>query len=333
MAVFGKISLILGFLLILVSYFYVEVSQNNKILIRKLNEVNNSLQIIKEENIELKNELNTVKKEYEDLLEDYKNLQGKYQALYSNYTQLSEKYKKLYEECINCKNKLKECQNKIKNLEYRSYLERQRKLFLNENFNYDFSKEFFLQDILNKCVDKFTLNFACSIALLRELYNFTYSEEAIDSLEAVQEFLRMKKGDCEDWSLFAAALINYLKDKYSITRLILFKPAKGSRFILYEHNNVVYYYNDAEPVYIDLTYYSVTNIICYYVFNETRGHCIVALSNEPLNPLNLNKTEIKLIEPQTGEYLGDEIDPNKIVSIIINPYDIFYRHLNWNLWK
>ena len=54
MAVFEKISLILGFLLILVSYFYVEVLQNNKILIRKLNEVNNSLQIIKKENIELK---------------------------------------------------------------------------------------------------------------------------------------------------------------------------------------------------------------------------------------------------------------------------------------
>jgi len=257
------------------------------------------------------------------------------------YSNLSLEYKNLTEQYNNLKNMYKslrreneEYKNILVYYEAKYNLSLERKQFLNKNFNYDFSYQPFINIIREKCVSNSSLNIPCAVSILKNKYGYKYISDIGDVLESVEEFISRNGGDCEDWSLFVAALINYFKNTEEIKYISSFENANGQRFYIYEENNILYYYQDAAPKYINLDKYKYTNVICY-IINQTYGHCVLALSSIYLNPLNMDSAEVFLIEPQNGEYLGtlEELKKENIINIIINEQDIYYRQFKWDLWK
>lgn len=249
------------------------------------------------------------------------------ETLKRNFSILQEKYEKLRRENAYLNKKLKEYEDIVKEIEYN--IEKYKK-FISENLNYDFSNKDFIHSIKNYCIDVQEvsyLNLPCAIYILKDKHNFKYINDTYDEIYDIEDFIERGGGDCEDWSLFVAALINYFKKKDNIEKLIVFEQHPGYNFKLYEEGNVIYYYEDAKEVEISLKEYPIINLICY-IRSPEESHCIIALSKNILTPKNFEK--YILIEPQTGELLKIEDIKDKL-NVILNEKYFFFKI--WDFWK
>jgi len=140
-----------------------------------------------------------------------------------------------------------------------------------------------------------------------------------DTLLSLQDFVRNWGGDCEDYSLFYKAEMNYIIDKCTEggipqSSIILegFKPGGSEDYFLdfkteYETR---YYLPKTLPAVLKNGYiYPVE--ICGNIYDlnqdEVTGHCIIAFTRNRIDSIDDVHAELNLapmIEPQTGEYMG-----------------------------
>jgi predicted nuclease with TOPRIM domain len=140
-----------------------------------------------------------------------------------------------------------------------------------------------------------------------------------DTLLSLQDFVRNRGGDCEDYSLFYKAEMNYIVGKcteggipQSSIALEGFKPGGSEDYFLdfkteYETR---YYLPRTLPAVLKNGYiYPVEVCGSIYDLNQDNvtGHCIIAFTRNRITSVDEVHTELNLapmIEPQTGEYMG-----------------------------
>lgn len=158
------------------------------------------------------------------------------------------------------------------------------------------------------------VSLGCISEVMEDELSFNYISEFPDKLYSIEDMVYKNGGDCEDYSLFLKATLNYLEEKYAYDYLIVeaWEHEPGSRYILYETPGGeydYYYYPDATAVelgYLDELY---PYIICYTTTYDSftyEGHCIVALSYSEIGDISeLDYLDwADAFEPQSGRYMG-----------------------------
>ncbi len=160
----------------------------------------------------------------------------------------------------------------------------------------------YLRDLDRRCEDDGYLNLGCVAYVLSEYKGVEYVDDPSETLRSLEEFLG-EGGDCEDYSLFMKAYLNYLRERKGYY-LLGWKEGNGE-FPIYETSEALWYYDNAERYNFGRVDKLYPVGICY-VIDSTLGHCVVALSDEAVNSIddlsNLDNADV--LEPQTGEYLG-----------------------------
>ncbi len=185
---------------------------------------------------------------------------------------------------------------------------------------------------VDKCTSNTEINAPCIPIVMKEEKHWAYKTEEGDTLLSLDEMVKNKGGDCEDWSLFFKAAYNYLKEEDRPERyLVSAVPGTGNFKIYGDH-----YYADAEGREIGTTKDNLY-IICY------DSHCIVAMSDvEIKNSSDVYKLRgAPALEPQNGQYMftiGSILAPDICSSdecdyydiwIVITDNDIYDFHYNW----
>ncbi|MFH1587133.1 MAG: hypothetical protein ABID38_04710 [Candidatus Diapherotrites archaeon] len=135
-----------------------------------------------------------------------------------------------------------------------------------------------------------------------------------DRLISLEEIIKNKGGDCEDFSLFYKAEVNYFLEE-------CFAP--GDREIILEAYQDPYsigpgYYLTKSHDWwiprvspVKIKGYKYPNIVCGSLYDFQRddvaGHCIIAFTKnkiEGIENLHSDLNGAALIEPQTGEFMG-----------------------------
>ena len=115
------------------------------------------------------------------------------------------------------------------------------------------------------CVEGRTVNLPCV-----EWYNnFQYKEDIGDHLESIAEFLQNNGGDCEDHSLFMAAVVRTAAQRNYYVRIA--KNGTGKFFL---RGN--WYYPNAEPVDV---LPKDAYVYCGVEPDENVGHCIIVIED------------------------------------------------------
>jgi len=140
-----------------------------------------------------------------------------------------------------------------------------------------------------------------------------------DTLLSLQDFIRNWGGDCEDYSLFYKAEMNYILSKcmeggISQSSIMLegFNPGGSEDYFLdfKTAQETRYYLPDTLPAVLKNGYiYPVEVCGNIYDLNQdvVTGHCIIAFTRNRINSIDDIRAELNLapmIEPQTGEYMG-----------------------------
>jgi len=176
------------------------------------------------------------------------------------------------------------------------------------------------------------------IAYLNEnTFGLSYQHDNIgEELKGIDKMLRERGGDCEDFSQLFIAEYNTLVEKCvnsgfdrNYIMIEAMKEREGGIYVLTENANSIIYYPDMAPVRVS----NVGNYmygVCYINSTES-GHCVVGLfskivkSDKDIDYLLDN--DVRLIEPQSGEYVGnvDGTISKQDIDIIITDQDIFVR--------
>lgn len=279
------------------------LTQINDTLIQTKTSLNEKTQFLEETTNKLQlttSELNYTKNKLIKTEEELKNITSTFQTLEQNYSKLNETVSKLKFEL----NDLEETINdSVK--------------WFKENSN--FSEKFlenddilsFLSRVKTKCIDGNSINLGCLVFQMEQRLDFKYILEGEDKLYSLNEIVENKGGDCEDFSIFTVALLNYLKSVYSFNglELISWKEKLGSQFTIDKTDNSYWYISNAEPYPIGGLDDVNPTVICYTVHcaeNICEGHCVVGLSEKGLTTTTslTNLHGSKLFEPQNGQYLG-----------------------------
>jgi len=216
--------------------------------------------------------------------------------------------------------------NTLKTIEMHQKLNNKVSDWLYQNFYYNFSSARFINRVAELCIQKDKINLPCAVNVIQKEYGFHYENDTEDTLKGVDQFIRDKGGDCEDWALFTAALTNYFIREYPNKLLELYIPKEGSSFTLYIENNERHYYKNCAEYSLNISRY-YPSILCY---KEGKvGHCIVGFSKEYLTPENLYSERTYLIESQTGQYLGTLSNFTHEIYIIANPRGLFVKRWSW----
>jgi len=249
--------------------------------------------------------LNSLKSQYGSLLKKYNQTIGLLETKNETIKKLEEQNKKLESENYYLRLKLTNLESQYSNND--------RIKFLIKAQNYNFT------DLpLDKCTNNDTLNYACLVNIMQNKLGFSYKKESGDYLESVDEFIRTKGGDCEDWSLFAYSLIYYLA-RNGYKKITFYVKQNNSKLYLYKEGNTIYYLPNAKAYTIEI---KNPSIVCYKI-NETLGHCITAICDKPLLPNQ--KNNCTYFEPQNGKILN----PKELYIIVSN--DFYFRE--WQFWK
>ncbi len=242
-----------------------------------------------------------------DLEEQYDALSADYNQLLLEKLQLEDSLYQLQERYLSCRNEVNILRGEISELEGR--LE-DVKNWLNKyscaideilqwlGINSEMNEDMFEGEV-SGCLEGRTVNYPC-IILLRKDYK--YVEENGDRLSSVEEFIRRKGGDCEDFALYAAALVKKVMENGYLVKF--FKKGKG-RFWLSSR----WYLPDAEPVTISPR--SVRVICGREEENDPFEHCIIQVCDDVCI----------YVEPQSGEIIPD---PFVEITVTIEANDI-----NW----
>lgn len=265
--------------------------------------------------IELNNEKSDLNKSFIKLSLDYSSLFVKANELESSYFNLKE-------EVDNTLIKIEDYEKQIQ-----SSLE-----WFNNNSFLNTTDSKIISKLKSNC-RKITsngcqINLGCFNLVNSEFINYKYKDDlvtsnTVDKLQSIEEFIKNKGGDCEDFSLFFKSEYNSLTEYCSDKPLVLFAwvSEKNSRF--YANFNETWYLSNAQKKYLNKeNIYPV--VVCGAIFDPNvqviNGHCVVAFANKKIISFEdisaLNSAE--LIEPQSGAYLGFVGDDSGVYLISQN---------------
>lgn len=299
---------------------YNSLKEKSEYTIAKKNE---QIENLKKEKNELEKEINIITGELNKTKEDYFKLIDEHTELYKMYNELNSTFYELMKNYSNLSFSYYELKKETENLmssidEYGRKIEESMEWFANnaELSKMTNSEKTTIQsDLKYECLnienDKCVIKTAC-LPLVNDVFHglrylqdvTTYSKT--DKLASLDEFINKKGGDCEDYSLFYKAELNYIfsECKGKMIEVEAFVESPGStHYFVNNRNN--WYLKDAAPIKIINEYYLYPYVVCYLTEPKI-GHCVIALSKNNINKTqdiwNLNGAE--LVEPQDGSYVG-----------------------------
>jgi len=186
------------------------------------------------------------------------------------------------------------------------------------------------------CVREDAFNYPCEVFYLKKYYSWGYAEDLYgDRLFSLEEILERKGGDCEDWSLFAKALLNRMKEGYGGENAFwLMEKEGGKRFELFEEGNgTLWYYPDMKKKEFGKLKDWQFLVVCH------DSHCVNAFTNSSIEITPENLEFIHVFEPQNGEYVGEgkdfgvcsesACDKNKNIWLFITDEDMYVFEDSW----
>lgn len=277
--------------------------QINATLLQTKNMLNEKTQLL----TATKDELQDIKSELEETKNKLQQKEAALKNTTANFQELEQRYGEMNKTMTNLKLELTSLEQTIKD---------SIKWFKkNSNFSEQFLEndevKSFVNRVESKCISDNNVNLGCLVFQMEKRLGFKYVLEEGDRLYSLEEIIKNKGGDCEDYSIFTMALLNYLKSASSEDALDLvgWKWKLGSRFIIYEASGSSWYIPNAEAYTMGALSKLNPFVFCYTAEctnGVCNGHCVVGLSKTKLeNTSSLSSIHnAKLFEPQTGGYLG-----------------------------
>ncbi len=170
------------------------------------------------------------------------------------------------------------------------------------------SASYFVQYVMDKCVNDSSLNLGCVALFMEKRVGFRYIDEQNDRLYTIDEMVARGGGDCEDYSLFVKALLNSLPDGSNDLWLLGWKHGSG-QFLAYRSDSGTEWHYPGQGVYLGRLDETSPYAICYLTDLSgpvPMGHCVVALAGgviESVADLS-NLDGAVALEPQNGAYTG-----------------------------
>ena len=170
---------------------------------------------------------------------------------------------------------------------------------------------------IDKCSSNTEINAPCIPIVMKNEKQWSYKREEVDKLLTLDEMVKNKGGDCEDWSLYFKAAYNYLKEQDRPERYLVSAVPGIGDFQIYED----WYYPNAQGREVGTTNDNLY-VICY------DSHCIVAISDEEIeNSEDIYKLRgAPAVEPQDGQYMftiGNILAPDICTADKCDYYDIW----------
>lgn len=181
-----------------------------------------------------------------------------------------------------------------------------------DNFIENTDVGYFVSDVEDYCIKNEEVNLACLSFSMEKQLGFRYISEGADRLFSLDEIVNNHGGDCEDFSLFTKALLNYLKKQYDINELALqgWGYKSGSQMTIYDQGTSKWYMPNAEEHYVGNLMALYPAAFCFTVecdINDVcEGHCVVGMTKERIESIE-DMTGLSgsvMFEPQNGAYLG-----------------------------
>jgi len=265
--------------------------------------------------------------EIENLKYKINELDSTISVLKQENTNLNKNYDELNKEYFNLKTEINSTIEEIEN--YESELRDSMNWFrINSKINKSSIKNLDVErkiksQLRNNCFDieegKCYIKTGCFYLINYEKLNLQYkfdieTSEKEDKLQSLDDFVKNDGGDCEDYALFYKAEFNYILDEC--------KNIEPSDFVLeswyYDISYIgKYWLNFQKSWYLESARkielqkgYIYPNIVCGDLYDlntgEINGHCVIAFTKNKIESINdLNELDLApLIEPQDGSYMG-----------------------------
>ncbi|MFA5931295.1 MAG: hypothetical protein WC821_03205 [archaeon] len=294
----------------------------------------------------LNNEVSKLTLQSFDLNSKLIELQSKYSSLSSSNAALDKSYLELKQEAQGTISKI---------MDYESSIKSSLAWFQTNSVFSSFQKNVLL-NLKSSCLEKSSsceINLGCFFLVNKEFVKYSYKTDITtsnseDKLQSLEDFMKNKGGDCEDFSLFFKAEFNSLVRSCASKPVKLFAwvEKKGSRF--WANYSNTWYMDDATKKYFDVNNIFPT-VVCGSMLDlmsgKINGHCVIAFSEkEILSSSDISSLEsAELIEPQSGKYLGyvgnesgiflitSPSATNSYINILITNNDLFlYSNGKWN---
>jgi hypothetical protein len=284
----------------------------------RLNECSAALQTSASQRQSLQSELSTLQSTYSSLQSEHTSLSDQYTELDAEKEELDEEFSDLRHEVDETIGKIREYERDIQSsIDWFSY---------NAELDHSNAKTYLNLDCLMEEDNGCYIKTGCFWLVNQEKLDIHYQYDVLatgeaDKLFSLQEFTDNDGGDCEDYALFYKAEWNFLLDRCSNDNIIINAWTKGDELDSYWVDWDKDWYLPKQKEHEIRGNYKYPNVVCgmIYDLNEgtVTGHCIVALSKEPIEVIAdlPNLDDAVLIEPQNGAYMG-RVNDNPGLPII-----------------
>ncbi|MEM3422251.1 MAG: hypothetical protein QXF35_03395 [Candidatus Bilamarchaeaceae archaeon] len=178
-----------------------------------------------------------------------------------------------------------------------------------KNSHLPHSADSFIYRVEQKCIDDGRVNLGCIAYVMSAKAEIVYVQEDPDRLLSLDELLKNKGGDCEDFALFLKATLNTLKSLDKKGTIEAWKVKSDGHYTVYVEKTsrgMIEYYVDGTDVPLGKLEELQPYVICYGIDYYT-GHCIIALSENTITSIEEIKkiNGAQIFEPQNGMYMGE----------------------------
>jgi hypothetical protein len=196
------------------------------------------------------------------------------------------------------------------------------------------------------------INLDCFSLVNSKFINYKYKDDlatsdSLDKLQSIEDFIKNKGGDCEDFSLFFKAEYNSLVDSCNGKKPNLFAWVEKKNSTFWSNFENTWYMDNATIKYLDSNNIFPV-VVCGSIYDlqtdKINGHCVLAFVSKKIiyaeDIFILNFAE--LVEPQTGKYLGfvgsdsgiflvsDNSFVDSYIDTLITDEDFFiYKNNEW----
>lgn len=277
------------------------------------NQLNNNYQELYSQNNKTITDLNIQISKQQELIkvqtETITSIEEKYGDLLTNHEKLESTINKTKYDAVSFKKEIEESMSWFNN---NAKIERSASVEWQNKISQKLERSC-IQTFSNTCrINLVCLGFINEMQLGLHYIDDIETSNENDKLQTIKDFIIHNGGDCEDYSLFYKAEMNYLLDvceKRNADNIYLqsmsYSNDKTDRFFV---ENEKEWYLDYAKDHLLPKGYVVPNIVCGHMFvnNELTGHCVIAFTKEEIITINDLKllTGAPIIEPQEGSYLG-----------------------------
>jgi hypothetical protein len=177
--------------------------------------------------------------------------------------------------------------------------------------SYSWSVDIFLKRIRSDCIYNQTLNLACinylnerTVLYLQYLNDLDIGE--VDHLQSINQTIKRRGGDCEDFALFFKAILQTLKTNENLY-VKTWEPSEHEQYAVWPQTKdpeYLVFYPKAQQKIISNLKNTYPVVICYTV-NSVSGHCRIALSETKITADSIQNLDgAPVFEPQNGQYSG-----------------------------